>query len=1083
MEHSGFPSDETLAAFIDGRLDDVTRRRVVEHMTTCDECYAVYLAATEMQKASGPLPPRHRAVNRRFRAAMLAISAVLAMVVLVQLTPLHRYFGPRQSGIDSLVKASGDLPYRTVEGRLAGGFGWKPLHEIPRAATPVNVQRDPQKWSLLEASVDVAKTAERDRSPENLHALGVSHLLLGNFDEAIATLQAAERMRPRDAAIHNDLATAYLARAAYSDRAPDYVSAVEESKRAWELKQTPEIAWTRAMALEHLPMKTTARAAWNDYLALDPNSPWRAEAEQHVHDLSAPSDADLWKDIRPRLEHAAMNGDVREVRRIAAQFPSLVSGAGEEMLSRWGTTGDLKAFDAGEVISNVVAPRGYGYLQAICRAIRRASPERVDMTRRAMRQLEAGRKLLAERRYAEANEELVKSRELAQRAGSPLAQLVQLQIAVCSFNTNDYDRTMEDLDVLQRELARAPWSSLDKILRTRMAWVRGLTQVETGHPHDALRSYESALVLAQELGHLDWQAGLNALIAQNYELFGQTDKACEHRRTAFALSSRSGSAQRQEYILSEAATAAVMYDRPELGDIFTRSWLDAARALQSNDAIATAHIWRARYLAASGGADAVGELRRARIAALSISDGDARDRAIANLEMAEGALLAHAEPRTAVLRLTDSLHFLDENGNHLLRAEVFASRARAYETIHDARSAAADRAHGIAELETQGGRISDEKLRTAFVTVARQLYTDAVDLAVTSGDYAKAFDLTERSRATSAGVAPAMSIERLRQVLPEGVALVEYAALPGRSVAWIVRREGVTATILPSDGEAISASAERMIAQRTELRSFGVAAADLYARIIAPLRPRIASARVVVFVADPTWSRFPFAALFDPATGRFLCEDLDVATAPSASRFTHALLAAGRPRVPERVLVCADPDAGDAPRLIAARREGDLIGRTFAGAAVVSGNAATREDFVAKAPFATLIHFAGHARSDTRNDDYSALLFSGDGRSGSGALYAWEVRKLDLSHTRLVVLSACDTDAISDAFLAAGAPATIATLWDIGDGHSRALMSLMYRRLHDGDSPSHALRAAQLAVLHDPGSRPVDWAGFELVGL
>ena len=31
------------------------------------------------------------------------------------------------------------------------------------------------------------------------------------------------------------------------------------------------------------------------------------------------------------------------------------------------------------------------------------------------------------------------------------------------------------------------------------------------------------------------------------------------------------------------------------------------------------------------------------------------------------------------------------------------------------------------------------------------------------------------------------------------------------------------------------------------------------------------------------------------------------------------------------MLVCADPDAGDAPRLIAARREGDLIGRTFAG--------------------------------------------------------------------------------------------------------------------------------------------------------
>ena len=45
MEHTGFPSDETLAAFLDGRLDPETRRRVIEHMTTCDECYSVVAAA------------------------------------------------------------------------------------------------------------------------------------------------------------------------------------------------------------------------------------------------------------------------------------------------------------------------------------------------------------------------------------------------------------------------------------------------------------------------------------------------------------------------------------------------------------------------------------------------------------------------------------------------------------------------------------------------------------------------------------------------------------------------------------------------------------------------------------------------------------------------------------------------------------------------------------------------------------------------------------------------------------------------------------------------------------------------------
>src|SRR6185369_11818164 len=131
MEHSGFPSDETLAAFIDGRLDDVTRRRVVEHMTTCDECYAVYLAATEMERASGSPPPRRRRFGGHLWAATLAVSALVVLLV-VEFTPLERYVGGRPSSVEPLVDASKEMPYRTIEGRLSGGFPWKPLDETKR---------------------------------------------------------------------------------------------------------------------------------------------------------------------------------------------------------------------------------------------------------------------------------------------------------------------------------------------------------------------------------------------------------------------------------------------------------------------------------------------------------------------------------------------------------------------------------------------------------------------------------------------------------------------------------------------------------------------------------------------------------------------------------------------------------------------------------------------------------------------------------------------------------------------------------------------------------------------------------------
>ncbi len=41
------PSEETLAEFIDGRLDPEARRSVVEHLAVCGECRDIVMAADE----------------------------------------------------------------------------------------------------------------------------------------------------------------------------------------------------------------------------------------------------------------------------------------------------------------------------------------------------------------------------------------------------------------------------------------------------------------------------------------------------------------------------------------------------------------------------------------------------------------------------------------------------------------------------------------------------------------------------------------------------------------------------------------------------------------------------------------------------------------------------------------------------------------------------------------------------------------------------------------------------------------------------------------------------------------------------
>src|SRR5258708_26974879 len=81
MEHTGFPSDETLAAFLDGNLDPDTRRRVIEHMTTCEECYSVVAVGTGIvEQSAEPASPKRSSPRRPGMARRLAAAAALAVV-------------------------------------------------------------------------------------------------------------------------------------------------------------------------------------------------------------------------------------------------------------------------------------------------------------------------------------------------------------------------------------------------------------------------------------------------------------------------------------------------------------------------------------------------------------------------------------------------------------------------------------------------------------------------------------------------------------------------------------------------------------------------------------------------------------------------------------------------------------------------------------------------------------------------------------------------------------------------------------------------------------------------------------------
>src|SRR5207248_11133377 len=124
MEHTGFPSEETLAAFIDGRLEDETRRRVVEHMAGCTECYETFLGATEWGREANVVPFERRSRKRAVVASVFATFGIAAALVIVILGPIRQWRRERMSGggMASLAAVARALLSSPIQGRLTGGF-------------------------------------------------------------------------------------------------------------------------------------------------------------------------------------------------------------------------------------------------------------------------------------------------------------------------------------------------------------------------------------------------------------------------------------------------------------------------------------------------------------------------------------------------------------------------------------------------------------------------------------------------------------------------------------------------------------------------------------------------------------------------------------------------------------------------------------------------------------------------------------------------------------------------------------------------------------------------------------------------
>lgn len=141
-----------------------------------------------------------------------------------------------------------------------------------------------------------------------------------------------------------------------------------------------------------------------------------------------------------------------------------------------------------------------------------------------------------------------------------------------------------------------------------------------------------------------------------------------------------------------------------------------------------------------------------------------------------------------------------------------------------------------------------------------------------------------------------------------------------------------------------------------------------------------------------------------------------------------------------------------------------------------------------------MLHFLTHGTYDPMRPRPAALVLS-PGAADDGRLFGEEI-EAELVAPELVILSACGAargsarlgddgvTSLGGAFLSAGARCVILSRYDLELDATLLLTRSLFARLHAGDSPAEALRAARAELSTDPRfAHPFFHAGVQAVGL
>lgn len=645
----------------------------------------------------------------------------------------------------------------------------------------------------------------------------------------------------------------------------------------------------------------------------------------------------------------------------------------------------------------------------------------------------------------------------------------------------------------------------------------GFVEVRMGDPALALHYFEDAAAMArQRHATADLLSNIDNIVEQQ-ALLGRLDEAERNAREALSMALAEGLGE--EVPWQKEALADVLWERHRREE--------AMQLYREVVAMGDSAALDPRAMSLRGLARAQAERDSvdAALATLAGLSPTAREQpgaeVLSQLHVLQLELLVRAGRAAEAAALAARwAPALDASGDAEYALATWTHLARAQRALGDAGAAATSIAHADSVWEAGRRHTRDSEYRELRGEQARLLAIESAlhELAQTAAGGAgssnaaasaasRAFDRVQRFKTRTllermAGPdafadpppawleAPWMGVARFQsERLQPGELLIEYLSGPDTTIAFAVTRETCEAFGLPGERTLEEALDLATDALGRAPGAAGVdpdmAARELGRRLLGPATARLAEAKRVLIAPDAHLHHVPFAALIAPGASEPLGLTHTLSIVPSATILAR-LRGESSPAGRGLLALIGAPLTGETP-LAGAAREAEGLRKRFVNVVVWRGPG----DAPSLAGFGAL-HFAGHSLADDQLPWRSGFVI-GRAARGESLLTAADVaqRRLD---ARLVVLSGCRSagtrvrsgegvSGLASAFLIAGAPAVVATLWPVDDATTADLMAAFYEQLALGRPAAEALREAQSRLRARPATRhPFYWAGFVLVG-